>query len=158
MSTKNKTEAKTEATEKLIPVRTTEAYLSESGKKGNPLLKASAESRIYANGKANGTTATIIAVLAASGEKMPSDGILPVSALAAGYAVLRKESYKVPAWERLEKMYTTIPGNRSASPALKLGPVVSALIREGANGYLRGFAVNEIATPEIRAAIFGAKN
>lgn len=149
----NKPNATENKAEKTIPVRTDAEYTERSQRKGNPLLKANAAGRIYSNARANGTTATILAVLAASEVKPSADGIVDGAALAAGYAALRAGNYASPVWKRLEGIYGTIPGNRSASPALKLGPVVSALAREHREGYLRGFEVKKIGDDNLRAQL-----
>lgn len=140
------------SSEKSVFLKDVRDYLSRSSLKGNPLLKANAEinekgERLYSNNRENGTTAILLALLSASGSK---GKIAYKSDYEAGRKALTSENFKNSFWIRLEKLYKGIPGNRSASPALKLGPVVSGLNRELSSGSINGFDISAIGSESLR--------
>ena len=131
--------------------KTDAEYLERAGRKGNPLILRNSASRVYSNARANGTTGIILAALAASGGKGPE---YSGEEFIAGVSALSRDSFGNSDWKRLEAKYGAIKGNRSSNPALKLGPVTSALVREVKAGYLRAFNAAGIADRETRA-LFG---
>jgi hypothetical protein len=122
-------------------------YLRRASLSGNPLIKAAVETRLYENGRENGTTAVLLAILATGNV---ADKVTSIEVFADLYKALKDESFKADSWLRLEKIYGKIPGNRSSNPAKKIGPVVTGLIREGKAGSLKGFAVEKIGTESLR--------
>ena len=141
------TKAKTEN----VATKSDAEYLARAQRKGNPLILRNSASRVYSNARPNGTTGIILAALAASGAKGPE---YSGEEFISGVAALSRDSFGNPDWRRLETKYSAIKGNRSSNPALKLGPVTSALVREVKSGFLRAFNAAEIADRETRA-LFG---
>ena len=128
------------------------SYLARARLSGNPLLKANAETKIYTNERANGTTAILLAILGTIKGVVEKSRIVSVSEFAEAFAALRSGNFSAETWKRAEKNYSKIGGN-SGSIVKKIGPVVTGLIREGKSGLLSGFDPAKIATPEARAIV-----
>ena len=127
-----------------------EEYLNRSGKSGNVLLKTDSVSRTYSNSRVNGTSLIILAALSASEERGP---IFFGPAFKKGIEALKANNFGNPGWARLEKKWKR-GENRSASPALKLSPVLSALRRELDLGTIIGFSADKIGDSDTRK-VFG---
>ena len=134
-----------------VSAKSDSEYLARAQRKGNPLILRNSASRVYSNARPNGTTGIILAALAASNGKGPE---FSGEEFIAGVSALSRDNFGNPDWRRLEAKYSAIKGNRSSNPALKLGPVSSALVREVKAGYLRAFNAANIADKETRA-LFG---
>ena len=80
------------------------SYLSRSRLSGNPLLKANAETKIYANERANGTTAILLAVLGSIKGVIEKSRIVSVSEFAEAFAALRSGNFAADSWKRAEKI------------------------------------------------------
>jgi hypothetical protein len=128
-------------------------YKVRSEKSGNPLLSGNVATRMYSNTRVNGTTLILIAALSASGigKTGKKEALLPE--YEEGIKNLRADNFRNEFWKRLETNYKR-GENRSSSPALKIGPVLTALRREITSGAIKGFNIAEIADESTRR-LFG---
>ena len=143
-------------TRKKISLVSEKEYLNAATRSGSPLLVKSAKTRSYANSNVNGTTAIVLAALAASTTFDPKKSVYTLDEYREGAASLkadRKADGK--QWARLKDGWSRF-GGRSKSPDAKIGPVLSALARDANTGVIRGFDATGIADEETRA-YFGFK-
>lgn len=126
------------------------AFALEATRSGSPLLKGAIESRLYENDRVNGTTLIVIAALAAS-ESEKGKKVFGLFEFDKGIKALTAKGSAF--WTRLENNWNR-GDNRSASPAKKIGPVLTGLKREIKNGYIKGFDASGIADEATRK-VFG---
>jgi hypothetical protein len=127
----------------------TKDYLAIANRSGDPLLIANEKTRLYSNPRRNGTTFVILAALAA----VTKDKVAYTDLYEKGIIALERDNFNNPDWRRLEANYKR-GENRSASPTLKRGPVLSAIKLRLKKSALIGFDISGIADPETRS-IYG---
>jgi hypothetical protein len=125
-------------------------YIKTATRKGNPLLVGNEKTRLYANGRVNGTTLILLGALSGG---YTGKSVIGLEGYRTGIAALKANNFSNPLWKRLEANWKR-GENRSASPALKIGPVLSALAREVSKGAIDGFDLSGIGDLETRK-IFG---
>lgn len=127
-------------------------YISRARLSGNPLLKANAESRVYANERENGTTLTLLGVIGSIDGVREKARVVSISEVSDALKALRASAFDSDSWKRTEKAYKAF-GGTSASPAKKIGPVVIGLIRESKSGLIAGIDPSALSSAKAREAL-----
>ena len=138
-------------------------YENFARRSGEVILCSNEETRLYSDTRVNGTTAIILAAIAASGNAEKAEKIVTPETFRKGADILlsekgeeRYEGRRIPKnrfFELLLSNWKTIGGS-SRHPVLKIGVVLNPL--RNRDSYLRGFDVANIADAKTRE-LFGFK-
>ena len=130
-----------------------ENYLSLARRSGDPHKTSNAKDRIFTGG-INGTSFTVLAVLAASGKTPDASGVIHAPVMQDGLKALLDPEKGKKFWEALKKMYATFSPTASfANIGSKLSATVKVYSRDEREHRIteyEGYDLSRIASKEAR--------
>ena len=153
MSTNKKTENKTENKTAEYKI---ENYLSLARRSGDPHKVGNASDKIFTGGL-NGTSFTVLAVLAASGKTPDASGVIHAPVMQDGLKALLDPEKGRKHWEALKRMYNTFsPTADFRNIGSKLSATVKVYARDERERRITeylGYDLKRIASQEVRGNI-----